>query len=139
MMVCGLLEWTRICAGCFYYICFIVVDPIIKGWDHIQWINTNNINKTRAILQTIGGKDEPNIVCMQNFFFHDWCFHCPVRLLFIIVWSDTGFIVPYHECTTLTINPSVLFFNNLIDSQSRYGSHTGNYLFVLHKIQHAYK
>jgi len=68
MMVYGLVEWTRICAGCFYYICFIVVDPIIKGWDHIQWINTNNINKTRAILQTIGGKDEPNIVCMQNVF-----------------------------------------------------------------------
>ena len=24
--------------------------------------NTNNINKTRALLQTTGGKDEPNIV-----------------------------------------------------------------------------
>jgi hypothetical protein len=27
--------------------------------------NTNNVNKTRTPLQTIGGKDEPNIVFMR--------------------------------------------------------------------------
>ena len=27
--------------------------------------NTNNVNKTRTLLQTIGGKDEPNIVFMR--------------------------------------------------------------------------
>jgi len=28
--------------------------------------NTNNVNKTCALLQTTGGKDEPNIVCMRK-------------------------------------------------------------------------
>ena len=28
--------------------------------------NTNNVNKTRAILQTTGGKDDPNIVLMRK-------------------------------------------------------------------------
>jgi len=28
-------------------------------------INTNNVNKTKAIQQTIGGKDEPSIVFMR--------------------------------------------------------------------------
>jgi hypothetical protein len=28
--------------------------------------NTNNVNKTRALLQTTGGKDEANIVCMRK-------------------------------------------------------------------------
>ena len=31
---------------------------------HYTWINTDNVNKTWAILQTTGGKDEPNIVFM---------------------------------------------------------------------------
>jgi len=29
---------------------------------HTKQTNTNNVNKTRATLQTTGGKDEPNIV-----------------------------------------------------------------------------
>ena len=28
--------------------------------------NTNNVNKTWILLQTTGGKDEPNIVCMRK-------------------------------------------------------------------------
>ena len=28
--------------------------------------NTHNVNKTRVLLQTIGGKDEPNIVFMPK-------------------------------------------------------------------------
>jgi hypothetical protein len=28
--------------------------------------NTNNVNKTWTLLQTTGGKDEPNIVCMRK-------------------------------------------------------------------------
>jgi len=28
--------------------------------------NTNNVNKTRSLLQTTSGKDEPNIVCMRK-------------------------------------------------------------------------
>jgi hypothetical protein len=28
--------------------------------------NTNNVSKTWALLQTTGGKDEPNIVFMQK-------------------------------------------------------------------------
>ena len=28
--------------------------------------NTSNVNKTRALLQTTGGKDEPNILIGQN-------------------------------------------------------------------------
>jgi hypothetical protein len=31
---------------------------------HYAQTNTKNVNKTRALLQTIGGKDEPNIVFM---------------------------------------------------------------------------
>jgi hypothetical protein len=33
---------------------------------HYPQANTNNVNKTRALLQTTGGKDEANIVCMQK-------------------------------------------------------------------------
>jgi len=29
---------------------------------HYTQTNTNNVNKTRAFLQTTGGRDEPNIV-----------------------------------------------------------------------------
>ena len=29
---------------------------------HNTQTNTNNVNKTRALLQTTGGRDEPNIV-----------------------------------------------------------------------------
>ena len=31
---------------------------------HYTQTNTNNVNKTRALLQTTGSKDEPNIVFM---------------------------------------------------------------------------
>ena len=31
---------------------------------HYMQTNTNNVNKTWALLQTTGGKDEPNIVFM---------------------------------------------------------------------------
>ena len=33
---------------------------------HYAQTNTNNVNKTWALLQTTGGKDEPNIVVMQK-------------------------------------------------------------------------
>jgi hypothetical protein len=36
-----------------------------KAQHNMRWTpyarNTNNVNKTRALLQTTGGKDEPNI------------------------------------------------------------------------------
>jgi hypothetical protein len=35
-----------------------VMDTTISKQTH------NNVNKTWALLQTTGGKDEPNIVCM---------------------------------------------------------------------------
>jgi hypothetical protein len=30
-------------------------------WTHFTQTNTNNLNKTWVLLQTTGGKDEPNI------------------------------------------------------------------------------
>ena len=33
---------------------------------HYPQASTNNVNKTWSLLQTIGGKDEPNIVSMQK-------------------------------------------------------------------------
>ena len=33
---------------------------------HYMQTNTNNVNKTSALLQTTGGKDEPNIIFMQK-------------------------------------------------------------------------
>ena len=36
------------------------------GGHHFTQTNTNNINRTRALLQTTGDKDEPNIFCMQK-------------------------------------------------------------------------
>ena len=33
---------------------------------HYTQTNTNNVNKTRTLLQTTGGKDEPNIVFMRK-------------------------------------------------------------------------
>jgi hypothetical protein len=33
---------------------------------HYAQTNTKNVNKTCAIIQTTGGKDEPNIVFMRN-------------------------------------------------------------------------
>jgi hypothetical protein len=34
--------------------------------DHYTQTNTNHISKTSAILETTGGKDEPNMVFMQK-------------------------------------------------------------------------
>ena len=34
-------------------------------WHHYTQTNTNNANKPRALLQTTGGKDQPNIVSMR--------------------------------------------------------------------------
>ena len=33
---------------------------------HYPQANTNNVNKTWALLQTTGGNDEPTIVCMRK-------------------------------------------------------------------------
>jgi len=33
---------------------------------HYAQTNTNNVNKTWALIQTTGGKDEPNIVFMRK-------------------------------------------------------------------------
>ena len=33
---------------------------------HYTQTNTNNINKTRALLQTTGGNDEPNMVFIRK-------------------------------------------------------------------------
>ena len=33
---------------------------------HYPQANTNNVNKTWALLQTTGGKDEPTIDCMRK-------------------------------------------------------------------------
>ena len=33
---------------------------------HYPQANTNNVNKTCALLQTTGGKDEPTILCMRK-------------------------------------------------------------------------
>jgi len=41
------------------------LNTICVGHHYLQ-ANTNNINKTRALLQTTGGKDEPNIVFMRK-------------------------------------------------------------------------
>ena len=40
-------------------------NTIFGGHQYTQ-TNTNNINKTRAILQITGGKDEPNIAFMRK-------------------------------------------------------------------------
>ena len=32
---------------------------------HNMWTKTNNVNKTRVLLQTTGGKDEPKIAFMR--------------------------------------------------------------------------
>ena len=39
---------------------------IICYGHHYTQANTNNVNTTCALLQTTGGKDEPNIVCMRK-------------------------------------------------------------------------
>ena len=33
---------------------------------HNRQTNTTNVNKRRALQQTTGGKDEPNVVCMRK-------------------------------------------------------------------------
>ena len=40
-------------------------NRICVGHHHTQ-TNTNNVNKSSALLQTTGGKDEPNIVVCGN-------------------------------------------------------------------------
>ena len=39
----------------------------IRVRHHYAQANTNNVNKTWALLQTTGGKHEPNIVFMRKF------------------------------------------------------------------------
>jgi hypothetical protein len=34
--------------------------------NHYSQAKTNNVNKTLALFQTTGGKDEPTIVCMRK-------------------------------------------------------------------------
>ena len=41
------------------------MNTMCVGHHYLQ-ANTNNVNKTRVLLQTTGGKDEPNIVCMRK-------------------------------------------------------------------------
>jgi len=38
----------------------------IRVGHHYTQTNTNNVNKAWTFLQTTGGKDEPNIVCMRK-------------------------------------------------------------------------
>ena len=38
----------------------------IRAGHHYFQTNTNNVNKTRVLLQTTRGKDEPNIVFMRK-------------------------------------------------------------------------
>jgi len=38
----------------------------IRVGHHYTKTNTNNVNKRRAFLETTGGKDDPNIVCMRK-------------------------------------------------------------------------
>jgi hypothetical protein len=40
----------------------ISIIPAIFVGRHYWQMNTNNVNKTRALLQTTGDKDEPNIM-----------------------------------------------------------------------------
>ena len=40
-------------------------NTICVGYHYAQ-TNTNNVSKTWALLQVIGGKDEPNIVLCRN-------------------------------------------------------------------------
>ena len=35
-------------------------------WTHYALTNTNNVEKTRVLLQKTGGKDKPNIVAMRK-------------------------------------------------------------------------
>jgi len=41
-------------------------DSTICVGHHPSQTNTTNINKTRALLQTTGGKDDPNIILCGN-------------------------------------------------------------------------
>jgi hypothetical protein len=41
-------------------------NVIICVGNHYMQANTNNVNKTCVLLQTTGGKDEPNFVCMRK-------------------------------------------------------------------------
>ena len=43
-----------------------VTTTTVCAWPHYTQTDTNNVNKTWALLQTTGGKDESNIVCMQK-------------------------------------------------------------------------
>jgi len=43
--------------------------------------STNIANKTCALLQTTGGKDEPNIIVMPEF----W--HCHLRMSVVLAWN----------------------------------------------------
>ena len=40
-------------------------NPTICVGHHYAQTNTNSVKKTQSLLQTAGGKDEPNIVKMQ--------------------------------------------------------------------------
>jgi hypothetical protein len=69
--------------------------------------NTNNINETWALLQTTGGKDEPNIVLFGN--------RCPKHialcLFFFVVLYLAYPMLPVSLDCSLLISPSV--FSNV--------------------------
>ena len=70
---------------------------------HYAQTNTNNINKTWALLQRTGDKDEPNIVLCRNRNGHHW--HCTgiiIVLLYVYITITFAWYDFFHERTTVT-------------------------------------
>ena len=65
--------------------------------NHYAEANTNNANKSWALLQTSGGKDEPDIVCMRKSLrtSHQVWFYTIFLLDFLIVPTVSYFFFPH--------------------------------------------
>ena len=55
--------------------------------------NTNNVNNTWGILQTTGGKDEPNIVLCGIYYYN-----CHYETTFMILAFQTQALVSFKKC-----------------------------------------
>jgi hypothetical protein len=75
------------------------VNTICVGHHYAQ-TNTTNVNKTWALLQTTGGKDDPNIVFMliNSVFLWGPCWSCFFKVYFcVVLWCVFTFWVPHCD------------------------------------------
>ena len=87
---------------------------------HYAQTNTNNVDKTGVLLQTTGGKDDPNIVSNQMIVFVISC--QKILLPHIVLLNVILSVSLYTQCTVYISTPLSIVFNKLTIASPYYVS-----------------